>query len=327
MCRPIPGRLPSPQGSLKPVHEDIPVPGGIYAMGDAFGEGYPGDGESPAHQVRVDSFTIDATAVTNRMFAAFTASTGYRTEAEVYGSSAVFHLLSTAKTDDILGVAAGAPWWLNIRGADWAHPTGPDSHWEDFPDHPVVHISHNDAALTALGRTSACPPRRNGSTPPAADWKASATPGEMNSHPTANTAATSGKAHSPKTNTTDDGYLGTAPVKAFPPNGYGLYEVAGNVWEWCSDWFLPKYYRNSPVDNPQGPIDRVRARHARRLLPLPRLILQPVPCRGTHCEHPRILQRQLRIPHCSLLGRHERNGETHDVPDWPRRYCPTPPPR
>jgi formylglycine-generating enzyme len=132
-------------GLLKLAHEDIPIPGGTYTMGDAFGEGYQGDGESPIHEVHVNSFKIDATAVTNQMFAAFIADTGHRSEAEVYGSSAVFHLLSTAKTEDIHGRAAGAPWWLNIRGADWAHPTGPDSHWEDLPNHPVVHVSHNDA--------------------------------------------------------------------------------------------------------------------------------------------------------------------------------------
>lgn len=114
-------------------------------MGDAFGEGYPGDGESPVHEVRLDQFRIDATTVTNQMFAAFIAVTGYRTEAELYGSSAVFHLLSTAKTQDVLGAAAGAPWWLNVRGADWAHPTGRDSQWEDIPDHPAVHVSYNDA--------------------------------------------------------------------------------------------------------------------------------------------------------------------------------------
>jgi hypothetical protein len=102
------------KGSIKPVHEDVLIPGGTYVMGDAFGEGYPGDGESPTHEVRLSPISIDPTTVTNQMFAAFIAATGYRTEAELYGSSAVFHLLSTAKNQDVLGAAAGAPWWLTV---------------------------------------------------------------------------------------------------------------------------------------------------------------------------------------------------------------------
>ncbi|WP_224089987.1 formylglycine-generating enzyme family protein [Arthrobacter sp. StoSoilB13] len=238
---------------MKPTHEDISIPGGTYTMGDAFGEGYPRDGESPAHQVRVDSFTIDATTVTNKMFAAFVEETGYRTEAEVFGSSAVFHLISTAKADDVLGVAAGAPWWLNIRGAEWAHPTGPDSQWEDIPDHPVVHVSHTDALAYCdwAGRRL----------PTEAEWEYAARGGlEGMRYAWGNELTPNGEHRCniwqgtfPQRNTSDDGYLGTAPIKSFPPNAYGLYEVAGNVWEWCSDWFLPKYYRNSPTDNPQGP--------------------------------------------------------------------------
>lgn len=239
--------------STSPTHENVFIPGGTYAMGDAFGEGYPGDGESPVHEVRLDEFSIDATTVTNQMIAAFIAATGYHTEAELYGSSAVFHLLSTAKDHDILGTAAGAPWWLNIRGADWAHPTGPDSHWEDVPDHPAVHISHNDAAAYCrwAGRRL----------PTEAEWEYAARGGLNGKRYAWGDQLTPEGEHRcniwqgtfPKTNTIDDGHLGTAPVKAYPPNGYGLYEVAGNVWEWCSDWFLPKYYRNSPTDNPTGP--------------------------------------------------------------------------
>lgn len=127
------------------LHDDILIPEGGYLMGDAFGEGYPGDGESPVHNVKLDAFRIDATTVTNRMFAIFAEETGYRTEAELFGSSAVFRLLATAQTSDILGTAAGAPWWLNVRGADWAHPTGRGSFWEEQAEHPVVHVSYNDA--------------------------------------------------------------------------------------------------------------------------------------------------------------------------------------
>ncbi|WP_284982716.1 formylglycine-generating enzyme family protein [Arthrobacter sp. efr-133-TYG-118] len=235
------------------THDDLPVPGGRFAMGDAFGEGYPTDGETPVHEVRLDGFGIDATAVTNEMFAAFVQDTGYKTEAEQYGSSAVFHLLSTALADAILGAAAGAPWWLNVSGADWAHPTGPSSNWQQIPDHPVVHVSHNDALAYCdwAGRRL----------PSEAEWEYAARGGLDGMRYAWGNELTPGGEHRcniwqgtfPRTNTLEDGHLGTAPVRTFKPNGYGLYEMAGNVWEWCADWFLPRYYRNSPADNPQGP--------------------------------------------------------------------------
>ena len=223
-------------------------------MGDPFGEGYPADGEEPVHQVTLGAFRIDTTAVTSEQFASFVDATGYRTEAELFGSSAVFHLLAQADKKDILGVAAGSPWWLNVRGADWAHPAGPKSHWSDFRDHPVVHVSHNDALVYCrwAGRRL----------PTEAEWEYSARGGLAGQrYPWGNDLLGHGEKHLcniwqgtfPLTNTQKDGHLGTAPVKSFPPNGYGLYEVSGNVWEWCSDWFLPKYYRNSPEKAPQGP--------------------------------------------------------------------------
>ena len=234
-------------------HDDVLIPAGTFTMGDAFGEGYPADGEGPAHTVRLDAFRIDTTAVTNRMFAAFVDATGYRTEAEAYGTSAVFHLLVDAPEADILGRADRAPWWLNVRGADWAHPAGAKSSWEDVPDHPVVHVSHHDALAYCrwAGRRLATE----------AEWEYAARGGLEGKRYAWGDELTPGGEHRcniwqgtfPTSNTRDDGHLGTAPVRTFPPNGYGLYEVAGNVWEWCADWFLPKYYRNSPEDNPQGP--------------------------------------------------------------------------
>ncbi|MDR6555753.1 formylglycine-generating enzyme required for sulfatase activity [Arthrobacter pascens] len=239
----------APQGRTEAT-----VPAGTFLMGDAFDEGYPADGESPVHQVTLGGFRMDTTAVTNEQFAAFIDSTGYRTEAELFGSSAVFHLLAQADRKDVLGVAAGTPWWLNVRGADWAHPAGPKSDWSNSSDHPVVHVSHNDALAYCrwAGRRL----------PTEAEWEYAARGGLAGQrYPWGNELLGHGEEHLcniwqgtfPLANTRDDGHLGTAPVKSFPPNGYGLYEVSGNVWEWCSDWFLPKYYRNSPGHSPQGP--------------------------------------------------------------------------
>lgn len=234
-------------------HEHIALAGGTFRMGDAFGEGYPSDGEVPVHEVRLSPFSIDATAVTNRMFARFVAATGYRTEAEQYGTSAVFHLLLSAPAKDVLGAAERAPWWLNVRGADWAHPGGSGSQWADVADHPVVHVSHHDALAYCewSGRRL----------PTEAEWEFAARGGLAGKRYAWGDELTPAGGHQcniwqgtfPGANTVQDGFLGTAPVKSFAPNGYGLYETAGNVWEWCADWFLPKYYRNSPVDNPQGP--------------------------------------------------------------------------
>jgi formylglycine-generating enzyme len=140
-----------------------------------------------------------------------------------------------------------------VRGADWAHPGGPDSSWTDVPNHPVVHVSHNDALhyCAWAGRRL----------PTEAEWEYAARGGLEHKrfawgddlNPGGEFRTNIWQGTFPTRNTTDDGYLGTAPVKSFPPNGYGLYEVAGNVWEWCNDWFLPNYYRTSPTLNPQGP--------------------------------------------------------------------------
>ncbi|GAA4363834.1 formylglycine-generating enzyme family protein [Paeniglutamicibacter cryotolerans] len=260
-CTPARGPSGAPSGAVPPVlpgsgahHEQVLIGPGSFLMGDAFNEGYASDGELPVHRVGLDAFSIDATAVTNTQFARFIDATGYRTEAQVYGSSAVFHLLVNAPARDVLGPVPGAGWWITVRGADWAHPFGANSAAAELPDHPVVHVSHNDALAYCAWSGRLLPTE--------AQWEYAARGGLESARyawgdellgPGGEHRANIWQGTFPTINTTADGFLGTAPVRSFAANGYGLYEMAGNVWEWCGDWFLPRYYARSGPDNPPGP--------------------------------------------------------------------------
>jgi len=223
-------------------------------MGDPFGEGYPGDGEGYLHEVEVDSFRIAPVAVSNERFARFAGDTGYRTTAEVAGSSAVFHgAVHQDAAGHIVGRAAATPWWLEVRGADWAHPAGPGSSWQDIPDHPVVHVSWDDAVAFCRWEGSRLPTE--------AEWEYAARGGLAGKrYPWGDELEPGGEYRCniwrgtfPTVNTAEDGWPATAPVDAFEPNGYGLYQMTGNVWEWCWDWFDPRAYLRSLRRNPVGP--------------------------------------------------------------------------
>lgn len=222
-------------------------------MGDSSGDANPGDGETPLHSVELEPFDIDATTVTNDDFARFADETGYRTDAETWGFSAVFHLAVSAPDDDIMGPAGSTPWWLGVRGADWAHPDGRNSNVDDRGDHPVVHVSWNDALAYCdwAGRRL----------PTEAEWEFAARGGLTGAkYPWGDHEVDEDgwrtnifQGEFPRRNTGEDGWLTTAPVRTFQPNGYGLWQPVGNVWEWCSDWFDPRYYASSPAKDPQGP--------------------------------------------------------------------------
>ena len=228
-------------------------------MGDPFDEGYPGDGETPVHAVRLDAFRMDATAVTNAQFATFVKDTGYLTGAEEFGLSAVFHLAWERNTDrrerDLVNRADGVPWWLAIHGADWRSPEGPGSDISRRQNHPVVHVSWYDAQAYAAWAGKRLPSE--------AEWEYAARGGLEQKRfawgdeltPRGRWMCNIWQGDFPGRNTEDDGFLTTAPVKSYAPNGYGLSCTAGNVWEWCADWFSADYYGHAPEHDPRGPDD------------------------------------------------------------------------
>lgn len=238
-----------------PAHiiEQVGVPAGSFTMGDSSGDRNPHDGEVPLHEVHLDGFDIDATTVTNTDFAKFVEATGYATEAEVFGFSAVFHLELDAPQDDIIGRPRETPWWFGVRGADWRHPGGRHSSIEGVSDHPVVHVSWNDAIAYCMWAERRLPTE--------AEWEYAARGGlEAKKYPWGDEEVDVDgwrtnifQGRFPDENTMQDGYSSTAPVRTFEPNGYGLWQPVGNVWEWCADWYSPDYYRHSAPTNPRGP--------------------------------------------------------------------------
>nr|WP_296780055.1 formylglycine-generating enzyme family protein [Rhodococcus sp. (in: high G+C Gram-positive bacteria)] len=244
--------IPAPSHVDVP-HRDILVPESAFMMGDSKNEGYPADGEVPVHRVTLSEYRLDSTAVTNAAFAEFVEATRYRTESESYGSSAVFHLLVTDRAV-VRGRMQGAHWWLDVEGASWAQPRGPGSHWRDIPDHPVVHVSWSDAQAYCrwAGR----------SLPTEAQWENAARGGLTGARycwgdelldADANPRCNIWRGTFPTEHQDGDSFTGTKPVGSYEPNGFGFYDLSGNVWEWCQDWYLPKYYPASPTHNPPGP--------------------------------------------------------------------------
>jgi formylglycine-generating enzyme required for sulfatase activity len=235
------------------------IPGGAFLMGSD--RHYPE--EAPAHRASVDGFWMDRHAVTNRDFERFVAATGHVTLAERAADPAAYpdvpaDMLAPASSlfirpNQAVDMRNAYNWWAYVRGANWRHPRGPSSSIRKLMDHPVVHIAYEDAVAYASWCGKALPSE--------AEWEFAARGGLAEADyvwgdelvPDGVHMANTWQGDFPYRNTRDDGFEWTAPVGSFPPNGYGLYEMAGNVWEWTDDWYGAHALPASPCCTPSNP--------------------------------------------------------------------------
>ena len=228
--------------------------GGQFLMGTEDDVSFPADGEGPIRQVSVNPFYIDECSVTNHQFEPFVRATNYRTEAERFGWSFVFHIFVPPKVKPtVTQSVAEVPWWWQVKGAYWRRPEGPGTNLKTRWDHPVTHVSWNDATAYCdwAGKRLLTE----------AEWEYAARGGlEQKRYFWGDELVPDGKhmcniwqGNFPDENTAEDGYKGTAPARSYSSNGFGLYDVAGNVWEWTADWFDSAFHIDGPRDNPKGP--------------------------------------------------------------------------
>jgi formylglycine-generating enzyme len=250
------------------------IPGGEFSMGIRDPRGVPDGGSDamsdarPIHRVYVDGFWLDQTDVTNQQFAKFVNATGYITlaerkpRAEDYPGSRPENLVAGSivfsAPDHPVSLNDHYQWWSYVRGANWRHPLGPASNIKGREKYPVVHIAYEDAQAYAKWAGKRLPTE--------AEWEFAARGGLSGNfyawgndfRPQGKWMANTHQGHFPLDDQGADGFAGIAPVAQFPANGYGLYDMAGNVWQWTSDWYRPDYYQQLAAQggvarNPQGP--------------------------------------------------------------------------
>lgn len=268
------------------------IPGGPFKMGGSDADAFPTDGEGPVRTVELPPFYIEPTAVTNRRFAAFVKATAYVTDAERFGWSFVFHqhVARDARSYVMNGVVRQAPWWLAVKGASWRAPNGPGSATTTRQDHPVVHVSWQDAASYAAWAGQRLPTE--------AEWEKAARGGlEQARYPWGDELTSRGRHRCniwqgtfPGRDTKEDGYSGTAPVKEFGPNGFGLYNMVGNVWEWCADRWSATWHADERPEtrfDPQGP----------------------------PAGEPRVIRGGSFLCHASYCNRYRAAARSHNAPD------------
>lgn len=267
----------------------VDLPGGIFRMGTDSAEGFAEDGEGPARDVTLRAFQIGRTAVTNAQFRDFVRATRYITQAEQAGWSFVFYLqVPPERRQAARQVSRDVPWWLPVEAACWQRPHGPGSGVLDRLDHPVVHVSWHDAV--AYGAWAGV------RLPTEAEWEFAARGGlDGRRYPWGDELAPDGRGQcaiwqggfpsQPAPGWSPD----TIAADALPPNGYGLRNVVGNAWEWCADWFDPRYHQITDAHDPMQarPTGR-RAQRGGSYL-----------CHASYCNRYRVAARSANTPDSS----------------------------
>jgi sulfatase modifying factor 1 len=251
------------------------IPGGEFSMGGSSEHGLtaPGCGDpladsQPIHRVRVDGFWMDRTEVTNAEFAQFVRATGYVTVAEQAPTAEEFP--TAAPQNLVAGAVVFDPprqpvpldspfrWWSYVQGASWRHPLGAGSNLAGRGDYPVVQIAYDDAVAYGNWAGKRLPTEAEFEFAARGGLSGRLYPWGDELRPDGRWMANTFQGHFPDNDTGEDGWTGLAPVASFPPNGYGLHDIAGNAWEWCQDWYRTDYYASLAEDvarNPQGPAD------------------------------------------------------------------------
>ena len=288
----------NPPSADETVRDMIWIPGGTFRMGS--NDHYPE--EAPVHHATVDGFWIDPAPVTNRQFKAFVKATGHTTTAEItpdpknypgalphmiYAGSLVFTPPAHA-----VDLRNWGEWWQFMKGADWRHPYGPKSNINTADNHPVVHVSFADAAAYAAWVGKELPAEaewefaaRGGLDGAEYAWGSEFTPGGKQ-------MANTWQGEFPRENLSLDGYERTSPVREFPPNGYGLYDMIGNVWEWTTDWYSHAHTADRPKaccvpENPRGGPEQNSYDPAQPQIKIPRRVLKG----GSHLCAPNYCRR------------------------------------